>query len=594
MTLLDSFRAGGDGRRCARRQRDRLRPALGAAALAEAQLAESAAQLREPADWPLSLICLYDSRRLDRGRVDRDAPQPPGDPRRGQRQRRLRRQDLADELFATPLPRPDAAGCVSRRRRRPAADRDRAPSCGRWPAATASPPDRVDDLVLAANEIVHEQPAPRRRPVHGDDVVGRRVGALRGARTAATSRDPLLGRLAPQPASASGRGLWLANHLCDLVQIRSSHERHRRPAVDRSAAAELVAAHGAFRSLVDVVEQLTGTRREVVAGGHVLAYQEAGPPDGPVVVLLHGLASDSDTWDRALGPLAARGLRVLALDLFGPRTFGQAGRPVPARRLRRLAARVPRRAGRAGGDAVRPLPRRGDRGALRGRPPRPGAALVLVSAGGLGREVHPVLRAAALPFAPAVLGLALRPRLRRCYARPRLHRALRLTPDNLTNLRRAGRALAPTRRPGRLLRLAARGHRAGRPARIVHRDAEARRARADDAGLERAATRSSRWRTPAPRARAPAGQRAGRLRRAAGTNRTGATPSGSPTRWRRSSSRPSEMRRASLMVRSRARLCGCPTGGAGRCWRSARSRRPRPAASSTASRCSCRRCARAG
>ena len=68
----------------------------------------------------------------------------------------------------------------------------------------------------------------------------------------------------------------------------------------------------------------------------------------------------------------------------------------------------------------------------------------------------PLLRAAALPVAPAVLGLALRPRLRRFYARPRLHRALRLTPDNVTNLRRAARALTPDRRAGRVLRLAAR------------------------------------------------------------------------------------------------------------------------------------------
>jgi pimeloyl-ACP methyl ester carboxylesterase len=67
--------------------------------------------------------------------------------------------------------------------------------------------------------------------------------------------------------------------------------------------------------------------------------------------------------------------------------------------------------------------------------------VVLVSAGGLGREVHPVLRAAALPVAPAVLRFALGPRLRRLYRRPGLHRALRLTPDNVANLRRAARAL---------------------------------------------------------------------------------------------------------------------------------------------------------
>jgi anti-sigma regulatory factor (Ser/Thr protein kinase) len=34
-------------------------------------------------------------------------------------------------------------------------------------------------------------------------------------------QEPLAGRLRPQPTEACGRGLWLANQLCDLVQIRS-------------------------------------------------------------------------------------------------------------------------------------------------------------------------------------------------------------------------------------------------------------------------------------------------------------------------------------------------------------------------------------
>ena len=33
--------------------------------------------------------------------------------------------------------------------------------------------------------------------------------------------DPLVGRQTPSPERAGGRGLWLANQLCDLVQIRS-------------------------------------------------------------------------------------------------------------------------------------------------------------------------------------------------------------------------------------------------------------------------------------------------------------------------------------------------------------------------------------
>jgi pimeloyl-ACP methyl ester carboxylesterase len=179
----------------------------------------------------------------------------------------------------------------------------------------------------------------------------------------------------------------------------------------------------------------------VVAGGHRIAYQEAGPAAGPVVVLVHGLASDSDTWDRALGPLAERGLRVIAVDLLG---HGRSDRPPAGYLLDDFAASLDAffaavgvdRAtvgGHSLGGAIAVhfgyhYPNRVDR-------------LVLVSAGGLGREVHPVLRAAALPGAPLVLGAALHPRLVRLYRRPGLHRALRLTPENVTNLRRARRAL---------------------------------------------------------------------------------------------------------------------------------------------------------
>jgi anti-sigma regulatory factor (Ser/Thr protein kinase) len=33
--------------------------------------------------------------------------------------------------------------------------------------------------------------------------------------------EPLVGRIRPDHTQLSGRGLWLANQLCDLVQIRS-------------------------------------------------------------------------------------------------------------------------------------------------------------------------------------------------------------------------------------------------------------------------------------------------------------------------------------------------------------------------------------
>jgi pimeloyl-ACP methyl ester carboxylesterase len=172
-----------------------------------------------------------------------------------------------------------------------------------------------------------------------------------------------------------------------------------------------------------------------------MAYLEAGPPDGPVVVLLHGLASDSGTWDRAIAPLAAAGLRVIAPDLIG---HGDSDKPSRsyllddfADSVQALLDEIGVKAATIGGHSLG--------GAVAtyfaARHCRYVERLVLVSAGGLGREVHPLLRAASLPVAPAVLGLATRPGMRRLLAHPRLHRALRLTPENLVNLRRAGRAL---------------------------------------------------------------------------------------------------------------------------------------------------------
>ncbi len=55
----------------------------------------------------------------------------------------------------------------------------------------------------------------------------------------------------------------------------------------------------------------------MLVDGHRLSYLEAGPSDGPVVLLVHGLLSDSTTWDPVIAPLAAHGLRVIALDLIG-------------------------------------------------------------------------------------------------------------------------------------------------------------------------------------------------------------------------------------------------------------------------------------
>jgi pimeloyl-ACP methyl ester carboxylesterase len=181
----------------------------------------------------------------------------------------------------------------------------------------------------------------------------------------------------------------------------------------------------------------------VTVDGHRLAYCHAGPDDGPVVVLIHGLASDWSTWDRALPPLAERGVHVIALDLPG---HGESDKPVGpyllddfARWLHEFFQALGLGPATVGGHSLG--------GAIAVHfgyhYPQHVARLVLVSSGGLGREVHPLLRLAAVPGAERLAGPLLGPKARRVLGNPRLHRTLRLNPEQLTNLRRAGRSLGP-------------------------------------------------------------------------------------------------------------------------------------------------------
>ncbi|HEU4737242.1 MAG TPA: sensor histidine kinase [Solirubrobacterales bacterium] len=82
-------------------------------------------------------------------------------------------------------------------------------------------PQGTADLVVAASELAANSVA------HGGG-----AGTLRTWRERehlllefedrGTIDEPLAGRLRPTPTQEGGRGLWLANQLCDLVQIRSS------------------------------------------------------------------------------------------------------------------------------------------------------------------------------------------------------------------------------------------------------------------------------------------------------------------------------------------------------------------------------------
>lgn len=84
-------------------------------------------------------------------------------------------------------------------------------------------PERIERLVLAAcegatNALLHGE-LPTQASVWSDetDFVCEIVNGP-------APLDPLAGRLPPDPKAPGGRGLWMINQLCDLVELRSSAE----------------------------------------------------------------------------------------------------------------------------------------------------------------------------------------------------------------------------------------------------------------------------------------------------------------------------------------------------------------------------------
>lgn len=80
--------------------------------------------------------------------------------------------------------------------------------------------DRVEDLTLAAHELATNS------ILHGGGygtlLAWREPGAfVVEIRDSGRITDPMVGRQAADGSSEGGRGLWIANHLCDLVQVRS-------------------------------------------------------------------------------------------------------------------------------------------------------------------------------------------------------------------------------------------------------------------------------------------------------------------------------------------------------------------------------------
>ncbi|MFT4298614.1 MAG: alpha/beta fold hydrolase [Aeromicrobium sp.] len=141
----------------------------------------------------------------------------------------------------------------------------------------------------------------------------------------------------------------------------------------------------------------------VVVHGYRRAYRRAG--SGPALLLIHGMACDSTTWDRVIGPLAEH-FTVIAPDLLG---HGESDKPDGDYSIGGYANGMRDLLTILGIDKVTIVGHSFGGGVAMQfayQFPERTERVVLVSSGGLGREVTPVIRMLTLPGAPAVLAVA--------------------------------------------------------------------------------------------------------------------------------------------------------------------------------------------
>ncbi len=147
---------------------------------------------------------------------------------------------------------------------------------------------------------------------------------------------------------------------------------------------------------------------ELSLHGHRLAYRQAG--SGPVLVLIHGITSDSGTWRRVM-PYLARRYTVIAPDLIG---HGASAKPRGDYSLGAHASSVRDLLVALGHDSATFVGHSLGGGIamqLSYQFPERCERLVLVDSGGLGRDVNVLLRAATLPGSELVLPLLAATRL---------------------------------------------------------------------------------------------------------------------------------------------------------------------------------------
>ena len=224
-TIIPAWRdfvdAHADGTRGLRGVGEPVWPARTADELSECHQHEALLNLAFDAAVPFHLLCPYDAAALGPSAVETAWRTHPliatGSGTFASEQ--FDGDDLLTTLFGAPLagPPPDAATI--------AFDRSGLRDCRDFVArhATDLPADRAADLAVAVSEITTNS------VLHGGGEGVLRLwheGATLVCEVADRGRvtDLLIGRRRPDGARAGGRGVWLANRLCDLVQVRSGEQ----------------------------------------------------------------------------------------------------------------------------------------------------------------------------------------------------------------------------------------------------------------------------------------------------------------------------------------------------------------------------------
>jgi EmrB/QacA subfamily drug resistance transporter len=265
-------------------------------------------------------------------------------------------------------------------------------------------------------------------------VSGSAVGLTFAALTSASVADLPLSRLATGTAvSSCFRQIGAVVGIAGLIAVLGTPQtRMPLPAFERAWLLMACTALGAallaswlpgrrhaeksesecaqLRRSLRAVEIPGVARNEMSLHGHRLVYRVAG--SGPPLLLVHGLFDDALTWRKLIAQLA-RTHTVIAPDLFGhgesdaPRhaDYSVEGHAAVLRDLLEVLGhhRVTIIGHSLGGGIAM---------SLAYRYPARVHRIALISSGGFGREVHPLLRALSLPGAgPALRLVTMRPTL---------------------------------------------------------------------------------------------------------------------------------------------------------------------------------------